>query len=315
MDYSVFLRKFSLHQLRYFCTVARKKSFAAAAQELHISASALTMGIRAFEQELGVQLLVRTTRSVSLTALGEEFLPQAERSLEQLGFALHGLQQTARLLRGRVTVAASPALAHAVLSPAIQALHAMAPEILFDVQTDSSEGVFRRVSQRLVDFGLTGRWIKDDGLAFDPLVETRYCAVLPSHHPWAQKKSLNWDEFLRQPQVSLGHDTAIHRFLEQQGLQLPPNAQGHTGSDPEMAKMLVANGLGLAALPAFAASTPHHPALKLLPLRMPTVKLISGLVFVQEIALSPAAAQLVRLMREQTRKIAASNPQVRFLRK
>ena len=63
-----------LRQLRYFEAVARHASFTRAAEELHVVQSALSQQVRRLEQELGVELMERTSRSVRLTSAGEAVL-------------------------------------------------------------------------------------------------------------------------------------------------------------------------------------------------------------------------------------------------
>ena len=60
-----------LRQLRYFAAVARRGNFTRAAEELHLAQSALSQQVRRLERELGVELLLRTTRRVELTDAGE----------------------------------------------------------------------------------------------------------------------------------------------------------------------------------------------------------------------------------------------------
>ena len=69
----------NVKQLRAFVTVAKFQSFAQAGEHLHISQPALSLTIKALEENLGGALLTRTTRSVSLTAEGEVLLPLARR--------------------------------------------------------------------------------------------------------------------------------------------------------------------------------------------------------------------------------------------
>jgi DNA-binding transcriptional LysR family regulator len=89
----------ALNALHTFLTVARRRSFAAAASELGISASALSQAVRQLEERLGVTLLARTTRSVALTAAGRQLLEQAGPGVNQALAAL----KTAAVQPGEVT--------------------------------------------------------------------------------------------------------------------------------------------------------------------------------------------------------------------
>src|SRR3954452_2058680 len=73
-----------LDGLMAFCKVAEHRGFTAAAAELEISPSALSQAIRQLETRLGVRLLNRTTRSVSLTEAGEAYLPSVGPALRQV---------------------------------------------------------------------------------------------------------------------------------------------------------------------------------------------------------------------------------------
>ena len=75
----------NVKQLRAFVAVAKYQSFAQAGEHLHVSQPALSLTIKALEENLGGALLSRTTRSVSLTAEGEVLLPLARRLLADWG--------------------------------------------------------------------------------------------------------------------------------------------------------------------------------------------------------------------------------------
>src|SRR5688500_17603568 len=72
-----------LRQLRYFATVARELNFTRAVAKLHVAQPALSRQVKQLEEELGVALLVRDNRSVTLTAKGKSFLAEVEAILEQ----------------------------------------------------------------------------------------------------------------------------------------------------------------------------------------------------------------------------------------
>src|SRR5512138_3267369 len=75
-------------QLQAFLAVARHRSFSAAARELCVSRSAVSQAVRQLEEQLGVVLLVRTTRSVSLTDVGRKLVESAGPALGQVVGAL-----------------------------------------------------------------------------------------------------------------------------------------------------------------------------------------------------------------------------------
>ena len=126
-----------LHSLAEFLAVARHRSFTAAAAELGITPSALSQAVRQLERRVGVALLTRTTRSVSLTEAGRRLFERASPAVDEALEALRGLNARTGQLTGTVRLnvpeAAIPAVIDAVL-PVFSARH---PHVQVEVQVEN----------------------------------------------------------------------------------------------------------------------------------------------------------------------------------
>ncbi|MFG2721202.1 LysR family transcriptional regulator [Streptomyces sp. NPDC048416] len=118
-----------LRKLRYFVAVAEQRHFGRAAQQLYITQPVLSRQIKALEQELQCALLVRTTRSVELTAAGQRLHEEAEAILDAVTTAVRRVHDTDRGVR-RLSVAFTPGLR---VAEAIRAFTSRHPEVEIEI--------------------------------------------------------------------------------------------------------------------------------------------------------------------------------------
>jgi len=118
-----------LRHLRYFVAVAEELNFSRAAERLHMAQPPLSVAIRQLEQELGAELLVRTTREVRLTDAGGAFLDGARRTLAELERAQSDARRTAAGELGRLRVAFSWSARFETLPALGQAFRAGHPDV------------------------------------------------------------------------------------------------------------------------------------------------------------------------------------------
>src|SRR5271155_4729661 len=104
-------------QLRAFVAVGEVRSFSRAADALGVSPSALSQMVRAFEERVGVQLLNRTTRSVSLTDAGETLFQRVGPAVGELGAALGQVRRYRERPAGVVRIHATRLAAELYLDP------------------------------------------------------------------------------------------------------------------------------------------------------------------------------------------------------
>lgn len=131
------MRQDHLDGLVTFMAVAEEKGFSNAAVKLGISPSAVSQSIRVLEQRLGLVLFNRTTRSVSLTEIGERYLERVQPALEQLSNASQELGREANHPSGLLRVNVPRAAYLIVLQPILRRFMAAYPEISLEIRADN----------------------------------------------------------------------------------------------------------------------------------------------------------------------------------
>ncbi|MCV2360735.1 LysR family transcriptional regulator [Paucibacter sp. TC2R-5] len=121
--------------LRIFLAVAEARSFRAAALNLGLSPSAVSQAMRRLEQEIGVTLLARSTRSVALTAAGQQLLTQAEPALRSLRQSYADLSQLGGEIKGCLRLSVPRSAARLVLAPLVARFLAAHPAVEVELHT------------------------------------------------------------------------------------------------------------------------------------------------------------------------------------
>jgi len=127
-----------LNDLAAFAVIARERSFTRAAERLGVSQSALSHSMRGLEKRLGIELLARTSRSVSATAAGEHLLKELAPALEQIELSLNELRK--RIIRpaGRIRLVIPRIAVSTMLMPKLAAFACEHPEVVLDITTSSN---------------------------------------------------------------------------------------------------------------------------------------------------------------------------------
>jgi DNA-binding transcriptional LysR family regulator len=159
-----------LNALQFFAQVAKEQSFTKAAIHLGLPKSSVSRAIRDLEGRLGVRLLVRTTRSVSLTEAGEIYLDRCQKLLEdaeQADLQIGALQASPR---GKLRVGAPAAFVRSILGPILGEFLAQYPDLRLQVQLLGGENTAR---ERGIDISIHPGPLKDSGLLVKFLMRIR----------------------------------------------------------------------------------------------------------------------------------------------
>lgn len=290
---------FNLNDLQAFRVVAELRSFRKAADALHVSQPAFSRRIEKLEEALGVRLLERTTRSVSLTSVGRDFDRKVRQLLDELDQTLLGIRGVAATRMGEVAIACVPSTVYYFLSRVISRYHERYPKIRVKVLDASANEVLSAVSRSEVDFGINFVGSQEPDIEFRPLMEENFVAACRRDHPLAQKRRVTWTELAQYDYISVSKASGNRLLLDQALSNVPGRPQSIYETEHVTTMLgLVEAGLGVAAVPSIAMPGPDHPLLVSVPLFDPVVARRIGLIRRKGRTLSPAAQQLYEFLCE-----------------
>lgn len=152
-----------LQSMRVFCTVAELRSFTGAADRLNIAHSAVSKHVAMLERRLSARLLNRTSRHVSLTEAGQNYLEQARRVLDSVEEIEAGIRNTAAKPSGTLRISAPPWLANADFVKLLADYRRACPEVTLDIALDLVE-LGTSDDYRDLDIALRVTNFPDDGM-------------------------------------------------------------------------------------------------------------------------------------------------------
>ena len=294
-------RNLSFRHLRAFVCVARHGSFSRAAEELAISQPALTLTIRQFEDMVGIQLFTRTTRSVTPTPCGWEFLPTIEKYLDDFEQSIMQIRARARQQENQVNIALLPSIAIRLLPNVIQEFGKLNPDIRLRLHDDNGRGVQAQVLSGDADFGLCNQWSLHPDLEFIPLLRDRVGLICHTDHPLAQQTNpLPWSRLDEYTFIGMADDTAISRLTDSRD-DLPESVRNPSQRVLTIAALvgIVERGDSVAALPALASPEYLNPSLIYRDLIDPVIEREICLMRLRERPLSNAANAFHDFIRQE----------------
>ncbi len=284
----------NVKQLRAFLAVAQSLSFAQAGERLHLSQPALSLTIKALEEDLGGQLLSRTTRSVNLTPEGETLLPLARQLLADWDNTEELLRQRFTLQLGRVSVSAMPSFAGTLLPAALKVFRGRFPRVNVAVHDVINEQVLEMVRHRRVELGIGFEPESGNELVFTPFYLDRFVAVVPKESPLAEREEVTWRELLKEDFIALQRPSAVRLLLEEHVLaQHGKLAVAFESHQLVTVGRMVANGLGVSAVLSLCIQQMRELGACCVALSEPRIERRIGLMMLADHQLS-AAAQALR---------------------
>lgn len=184
----------TLEQLRIFVAVAEREHVTRAAEDLHLTQSALSAAIANLEGRYDVALFRRVGRRIVLTEEGRLFLDEARAVVARASEAEHVLEEFSGLKRGRLTIQASQTIASYWLPLRLAAYRKAYPQIEVKLWAGNTQQVARAVVEGRVEVGFAEGQIDDPAFDITRVGADRLVVVVAAGHPWARLKRLQSKE-------------------------------------------------------------------------------------------------------------------------
>jgi LysR family transcriptional regulator, hydrogen peroxide-inducible genes activator len=242
-----------IHQLRYFCAVARTGSFTRAAQHEHLAQPSLSQQIRKLEDELGTKLFDRLGRTIRLTQLGEAFLPRAESILQQVAAAKLEIQEMAGVEQGKLVIGAIPTIAPYFLPRCLADFSREFPRVQVSVVEDLTSELLSRLHGGHIDLALVAVPVPDTHCSVVELFREPLYVVVPQNHRLAAQARVGLRQIEDEPFLLLkeGHCFRESMIAACGRARVHPHVVFESGQFTTILAM-VATGAGVSLVPEMA---------------------------------------------------------------
>lgn len=244
-----------LHQFEYVLAVAKYRSFTRAAKEIKISQSSLSQQISNLEKELGVNLFIRTTRSVYLTAAGEDFVAHATNVMADVNATRKTMQEYVSIDKGHLTIGIIPVIGHYPIPKLLASFNREFAGVKLSLIENQDDELLDMLSSSMIDAIFVQHSPPDVNIDTFPLYTDKMVLVTNTSHPLAFRKAVNLKElkkekFIVTPPMS-GHYRDLVKACNNLGFE-PKILM--TCSSVETILGLTREGIGITALSSKVAN-------------------------------------------------------------
>ncbi len=294
--------KITIDDLEAFIAVADFESFNLAANELGITQPALSRRIKKLEDTLGAKLLDRTTRKISVSIVGEEFIIEARRMLEEFTKSIDDVQELIKTRTGSISLTTNMSVATSILPDIVYDFKNTNPNIRLRISQDSSPEAIKKVLRRECEFAIAQYSQDDPNIEFEPLINDGFVMICNKNHPLAKKKKIDWKDFDSHNFLKLGSNSRTMNILKNELGEKIDYLKGDIEVDQFSALIgLVEKNLGVSAIPSLAKFKRPENDIITRPINNPTVTRMLGIITYKGRSLSPASKVFCDLIKEKIR--------------
>lgn len=291
--------KIDFDGIQAFVVIAELGGFNKAADQLHITQTALTRRVQKLESYLGLRLIDRTTRHVELTAVGREFLPQARAIVNEMTSAVAQLKDMSENAKGNFTLSCIPSLTVSMVPQLIRQYANAYPDNRIRILDATSSEARKAVLNQRAEIGIALYGEKHPDLIEEPLFEDPLVFICRDTHPLKDRKSVSWSDMRDAGLIVVSNFTATRVLMDYQLAQHGIYLNGsYEVQHHATAINLVAVGVGCAILPSSTLNEGERQHILKIPLNNPLVNRKVILLRHKNVSLSPAAQAFFKLIQQ-----------------
>lgn len=243
-------------RLTVFRAVAEQLSFRKAAEELYLTQPAVSLQIKALEEDLGVQLFDRTGSHIALTEAGTVLLRSAHRAKEVLTEAERDIAALSGEHAGRLALGASTTIAQYVLPRLLAEFRTLHPRVAVTLISGNTEEMVHAVENQTVALGLIEGPPRSRDVKVQPFLVDELVLIVPAAHEWAERGSIAAEELanaaLLMRERGSGTRHVVEMALEHHGLRRGALHIAMEFDSTEGIKSAVEAGLGVGFISRWA---------------------------------------------------------------
>jgi LysR family transcriptional regulator, carnitine catabolism transcriptional activator len=280
--------------LRAFVALAETGSFGAAAEAVHIGQPALSQAIAKLEEQVGVRLIERTTRSARFTPAGEEFLVDARRVLAANEQMMSRGAEWAQARRGRLELLVLPSMAYRLLPSLVREFHAGHPDVAVHLHDHPDPVLHQRLQRGEGDLAIITQGEGAGMFSTLPFLRDPFRVVVAADHPFARQDVVDAAQLAGERLILLRRGALFRSYMDAAISALTLRHAPIEVDQPGTLTGMVEGGLGISLLPALSCPSPALHSVTSRPLARPSVSRLVAFALPPEREPMPAVHTFLR---------------------
>lgn len=237
------------HRLKAFCLIVEKKSFSKAAEAKFMTQSAMSHLVKKLEDELGVQLFIRSGRAVIPTPAGNLFYDHAKRILGQYKKMEDDICVLMQRVKGTLSIGADVTAATHLLPQVLYSFSKEYPEVKVELSVSSAEGIMSDIYEGKVHVGIIEGTMRKPSVFMQEIAEDEIVLIASDDNPLTKRKALTSQDLVAQPfimpEAGSGTRELIDSFLLKMGIAPERIKVSMVLGNPELIVRMVQTGMGI----------------------------------------------------------------------